>query len=454
MDPNAYSRPPPFTWLSVDVRDALPIYPPPETLELPPLPSPPRKPTFDAPYTLTTHLIPACYLRTTRPAPEPHLPPPNASKEERRRILAEARQELDALRTSKVTDGYPRVLWNCVNRYVRKDLNAHNRTGLTLSFQHANGFPKEIFEPTLAHLLSSPAASIIDEVWAWESIQHGDACLVNAASASGIFDWYDNGRDIANFLLHFLPKVATNAPLPTHLVRVSPEETALRVKSGFSHRTFVAVGHSYGGCTSTLAASLYPNLFSSLYLIDPVIIKPHDHDKRLMRQDLAMGALNRRDTWSSREEALESFLKSPFFGAWDPASLNVYVECGIYTTADPISGKTVAKLKMPGVQEAVVFAELHTEYEVFQRLANLDERITLRWVTPGKPGASELGKPGSTRERVWVRPANATNTRISGGGHLMPQEAPQELAEDLKKFLLYNYSSLQPEPQSPVRASL
>lgn len=206
---NAYPEPPPFNLKvlnsnAVEIRDVLPVYPPPEPLHRPDLPSPTRKPPFSSTWTLTTHLIPACYLRTTRLTPEPEVPPPNIPKDERQRLLAKARLELDAIRTSKVTDGYPRVLWNCVNRYVRKDLDAHNRTGLTLSFQHANGFPKEvrivypfdknkfhlcqIFEPTLADLFASSAANIIDEVWLWESVQHGDA-LVNAGSLSGLCEW-------------------------------------------------------------------------------------------------------------------------------------------------------------------------------------------------------------------------------------------------------------------------
>ena len=61
-------------------------------------------------------------------------------------------------------------------------------------------------------------------------------------------DWIDGGRDVANFLLHFLPSVTTATSLPVHLEQVSAEETSLRIQRGFKHRKFVAVGHSYGGC--------------------------------------------------------------------------------------------------------------------------------------------------------------------------------------------------------------
>jgi hypothetical protein len=63
-------------------------------------------------------------------------------------------------------------------------------------------------------------------------------------------DWADGGRDVANFLIHFLPSVTTATLLPVHLQQVSAEETSLRIQSGFKHRKFVAVGHSYGGCIS------------------------------------------------------------------------------------------------------------------------------------------------------------------------------------------------------------
>jgi len=93
--------------------------------------------------------------------------------------------------------------------------------------------------------------------------------------------------------------------------------------------------------------------------------------------------------------------------------LKIYAECGLY------DAPAATKLKTSGMQEAVAFAEMRAPFEAYVRLASLDARISLRWVMPGKPGAPELGIPGSTRDKVWVRRENATNTRIYGGGHLV-----------------------------------
>lgn len=121
------------------------------------------------------------------------------------------------------------------------------------------------------------------------------------------------------------------------------------------------------------------------------------------RYDMVMGALCRRETWSSkyvahiiarrlliyilcyREEAIASFKEKSFFKRWDPEVLENYVEFGLYNTTDR-EGRPAAMLKMPALQEAIVFAATLTQYETYQRLLNLDERIELRWVVPGRPG--------------------------------------------------------------------
>ena len=141
MEEDSYPQPPPSTWNKYHVRDVLPIYPPTRGAfdSMPVLPSPPRKPAFDAPFTLTTHLFPATYLRTTKQFPLPNIPPAEATKEERRRVSAEVTfQLLDwGNDTTLMTDGHPLVLWNCVNR-VKKDMNMSNKTGVTSFFAHAH----------------------------------------------------------------------------------------------------------------------------------------------------------------------------------------------------------------------------------------------------------------------------------------------------------------------------
>ena len=91
---------------------------------------------------------------------------------------------------------------------------------------------------------------------------------------------------------------------------------------------------------------------------------------------------------SNRSEALSLFKKNPFFSAWDPKVLDLYVECGLYHTCDA-EGNDIAKLKTSKLQEACVFLAPQVQSEVYAKLHTLDERITLRWVMPGIENSNE-----------------------------------------------------------------
>lgn len=150
--------------------------------------------------------------------------------------------------------------------------------------------------------------------------------------------------------------------------------------------------------------------------------------------------LARKDTWQSkyvpttcpksspistddhREEAYAEFCSSPFYQTWDPEVLKLYAIHGLYNTTvtTPIGAhQRVAKLKLASFHEALVFAGGDVPLEAFSRLPELDERVKLHWIMSGAKGAPEFGPPGSQRERVWVRPKNASNTRINKAGHLV-----------------------------------
>lgn len=94
-----------------------------------------------------------------------------------------------------------------------------------------------------------------------------------------------------------------------------------------------------------------------------------------------------------------------------------------------------------------MFSEGLTNYETWQLAENLDPRIELRWIMPGRPTLkyvssslkhsvvtwshqgvnfhSEIPKD----EMVWRRPENSSNVIIPNATHLIPHDAPKELGE-------------------------
>ncbi|KAF9078445.1 Alpha/beta hydrolase family-domain-containing protein [Rhodocollybia butyracea] len=416
---------------------AYPGFPP--LLTRPDLPSLQRKPIWEGdnriPYSLSTHIVPAAYHREDDDVILPATPPSTGSmsKEEREKIVQTSEIRLREIRRN---GGKPqeKVLWLSLNRYFR---TTTKKGGYTLFLAHANGFHKEAWEPTILSLLSSSESqSLVQEIWVWEVVNHGDSALLNKGKLNTLLHSRSSARDLLCFLLYSLPSSCDSSPLPVHLHRLSQSEVRQRIKSGFmgpdsSRLPICGVGHSFGGAVSTLAALSHPALFTSLFLVDPVITYPRTQYYYTPGGG-ALRALGRRAVWKSRQDALKGFVASPFFRAWDPRVLDLYVEAGLYEDQD------VARLKTSPIQEAILFndAELGAA-EVWTRLwrKELDPRITLKWVMPG-PGMQELdSRPNASQQRVWLRPENSSNVRIESSGHLIPQEKPGELGKEIGKYL-------------------
>ncbi|KAH9053618.1 Alpha/Beta hydrolase protein [Lactarius vividus] len=410
----------------------LPLQEPPQPLEYPALPCPPHDRRFTSAYTVTTHLIPAAFPRVSPFVPLPPVPE-HETRDERSARVERLASEFLALQTQHAPDkseSQPTVLWSVLNRYVRADTSSG--TGLTLLLLHANGLHKETFEPTLRHLfkaVDNEKRYQIDEIWALDAVQHGDSGLVNTQNLGSFFIWHDHARDILNFILHFLPEEVTYSRLPTNLPRVPPEASEARKRLGFASRKLVVIGHSLGGCAAALAAYSVPTPFSGLIFVDPVI-RPTPAVGTHQTQRYVIGALLRRSVWQSREEAHSLLSKSPFFGSWDPDVLRSYVE---YALAEDASGRV--RLKCTNIQEAAVFADGIRGIEAWSTLPYIDERIPVKWLVP-PGGMSALGSYEMMQETIWSRPENTSNSLISTATHLMVQDSPQEVAQELHEFLL------------------
>ncbi|KAG2076277.1 alpha/beta-hydrolase [Suillus decipiens] len=421
---------------SVKPRPWVPFKPHEGHIKVPsPLPFKLRSDDLLGTYNISTHIIPAANPRVTPNIPV-FEPPPLSSKRTESDIKKlglefleqQARHGED--RYSRVTD--ERLLWNCVNRYVKKDREVNVGTkGITLFLVHAVGFPKEIWETNLCYLLAD--CDVIDEIWSWESVQHGDSALLNRENLSGSFDWTDNARDIVNFLVNYMPEEVETCSLPIQLHQIPTSVGESRQKSGFSSRALVVAGHSYGGCSVTLAALHFPALFSSMILLD-AMIDTYQGIVWERTQRHVSATLMRRDQWPSREDALRSLKSSPVFSAWHPDILRLYVDFGLYEDETGC-----VRLKIPPVQEALVLANPRASRETWELMEKLDENIELLWITPGKPNQDVLMLMDVRKQRVWRRPANSSNIIFKSSSHLIPQESPEELARVMADFLHRKY---------------
>ncbi|KID92926.1 hypothetical protein MGU_00515 [Metarhizium guizhouense ARSEF 977] len=208
-----------------------------------------------------------------------------------------------------------------VKQYTPKDNPSPQRGDVTLIGAHANGFPKELYEPFLNDLnqeLNSCGMRIRD-VWFADCAWQGQSGILN--QERGLLgndpSWYDYSRDI----LHMINTFRMPRPL-------------------------VAVGHSFGANVLSYTALLHPRLFHSMVLLDPAIAYYHTSRPMDFRASPAAASVGRRDRWPSREAAATLFKKAPFYQAWDPRVLEQWIKYGLHnTTADPNGEVVLATTK-------------------------------------------------------------------------------------------------------------
>ncbi|KAJ4533517.1 hypothetical protein HRR77_008495 [Exophiala dermatitidis] len=114
------------------------------------------------------------------------------------------------------------VLQLAVKQYIPKD-NAHPRPGdVTIIGAHANGFPKELYEPLWdeIHARLRKSGIRIRSIWIADVAHQGHSSVLNEQLLGNDPSWFDHSRDLL------------------HLINLKRHEMP---------RPLIGVGHSMGG---------------------------------------------------------------------------------------------------------------------------------------------------------------------------------------------------------------
>ncbi|KAJ6442122.1 prolyl aminopeptidase [Purpureocillium lavendulum] len=335
-----------------------------------------------------------------------------------------------------------------VKQYVPKDNPSPQRGDLTVIGAHANGFPKELYEPLWDEFYheAKKRGIRIRSIYIADAAWQGRSGVLNEGKLGNDPGWNDYARDIVHLVNHFRPP-----------------------------RPLLAVGHSFGANALTNAALLHPRLFSAgLVLLDPVIAH-FDCTPFTLRNGPAALSVNRRDVWPSREEAAASFRRSKFYQAWDPRVLDRWIEFGLRDVPASSAEKghqgsqgTSRPVTLSTTKHQEVFTFLRPSWPAYnadgteiihqERCPDLDDNLdpsVSNWPLYRAEGGNTMVRLPSVRPGVLfviggqsvTTPADAvrertvitgTGTGGSGGaaksrvkqvthpdhGHLIPMEAP------------------------------
>lgn len=241
-----------------------------------------------------------------------------------------------------------------------------------LVFVHANGFCKEVWRPVVEEL-GRPGHVTIDQPG------HGGSEAPDAP-----IDWWDFGRNA----LAVLDAVGADRP--------------------------IGVGHSSGAATLAMAEIERPGTFSRLVLVEPIVFPPPY--RRVSEHPLIAGALRRRTTFTSADDAADAYRGRGPFAAWDERALRAYVEHGF----GPGDGGWTLRCRPETEAEVYAGSEAHGAWD---RLGEIGCAVDL-----------VAGEHSDTHHEAFARRqadrfANARLHVVRGASHFVPMEDPAALAE-------------------------
>lgn len=277
-----------------------------------------------------------------------------------------------------------------VKQYIPRD-NPHPKAGdVTIIGAHANGFPKELYEPMFEDLIAQSKTHNfrIRSIWIADMAHQGLSSVQNELLLGNDPGWFDHSRDLM------------------HLINLKRDEMP---------RPIVGIGHSCGGAQLVHMSLWNPRLFASLILIDPVIQeRSAEIDPKDSKHSIAQLSTFRREVWPSRKEAAESFARSKFYQGWDKRVLDRWVQYGLRDLPTLLHADAQPAAALPQVTlTSTVGNEVHTylrpNYEGYgSHSGKAVNRVTHPDLDQNRPGTYPFyrSEPQRTFERLpEVRPS-------------------------------------------------
>lgn len=253
-------------------------------------------------------------------------------------------------------------------------------SGPPLLLAHATGLCGTVLSPIATHLRDHFSCASIDER------AHGNS----TPPPDGNFDWRLFAQDILDVI----------------------DYLGLSQVYGF--------GHSCGGASLLLAEETRPDTFAALYCYEPVIF-PSDTPMPPGKDGnhLAQGALRRRTSFPSRQDAYDNFSPKEPFNKFTDECLRLYIDNGFREMPDG-----TVHLRCDRKNESAVYS-LGMSHDAYRHLSEVACPVTLACGT-------EDAFLGPDVQKIFLdRLPDARLEVLDGLGHFGPVQDPKRVAESV-----------------------
>ncbi|KLO13813.1 alpha/beta-hydrolase [Schizopora paradoxa] len=325
--------------------------------------------------------------------------------------------------TLEPDDDYPYFI--IAKRYWTSVPEGEEQT--TLVCLHSTSFHKETWEPTLSRIFKSSTCSgflgsKIRDAWVIDCPNHGRSAVLNSTllqlpQHAGSFTCDKYARAVYRFL---------------HSKHFDVKER---------HRqNLVGLGHSLGGVAMIILQSpLLPSVvFRELIIIEPMISPLGQESLQPLRTRLVKASQRRPDTWPDRAIAQQSLAKTNGI-LWDPRVLEVYVKYALKVDENSTATEsTSVSLCCTKFEEAAMYQDVDGPIAPVKDLDEICTRLPIHIIF----GQLNDFIPKSVQDSI-VDPSSPRRfesiSYIPGVGHLVPQQAPDALAEKICALLEGKY---------------
>ena len=212
--------------------------------------------------------------------------------------------------------------------------------------------------------------------------------------------------------------------------RIFAEDLRRRIQRNMSPPV-IGIGHSLGAVCTYIAASMYPDLFSGIVLIDPPILDGYTLAAMAVLKmlglrgniPLARNARRRKKTFNGKQEALRRFTSGKgIFKSWSTDFVEAYLECGLL---EMDSGTAV--LRCDPELEAQIFESIPLNVWSYAR------RIACP-VLVFRGEHSDVFTDAAARRLTRVI-ADCRLKILPDCGHFIPMESPRACAREILQFV-------------------
>ncbi|PWY93905.1 toxin biosynthesis protein [Aspergillus sclerotioniger CBS 115572] len=259
------------------------------------------------------------------------------------------------------TDSPPLQL--AVKEYVPLDDSEPASDGVTIIAGHANGIPKECYEPIWNELVALKGVKI-KGIWFADCVNQGASGVVNEDVLGDDPNWFDHSRDLLHMVNHFRDQI--KPPI-------------------------VGIAHSFSCATFVHLSVMHPRLFHSLIFLEPMV--QVESPSKAGGRSPALWASSRPDLWPSREAATTFIRSNPFWRNWDPRAVNQYLQYGLRPTPTalyPNASSDAVTLATTKAQEAWTYLRFNATPQAgnddpTERLLGPDLATTPNGLTTNNP---------------------------------------------------------------------